>query len=240
LAAQNISGRVVIYGRVEDGATREPVAGALVFTVDSTTTVVADSLGTFAIPLGPGGPLAVYAEQLGYLSQRFDLDASAPSRLVVLRLEPAPFELETLTVTAEADLARLIRGVESRANAYGFGSVVSLDRTRLERYGNGATVLDVIRTRAPRITECYDGSGGLCTRSRWVSFQSAYPQAQVLVCVDELRSLSPMNELSNLSIESIARVEIFGRSSVRVYTIDWMLRQARIGHTNVVPLWMGC
>lgn len=239
-AAQSISGRVVVYGRVVDASTGDPVAGALVFSVDSTTTVLADSLGAFAIPLGAAGPLAVYAQQFGYLSQRFDLEAFAPSRLMVLRLEPAPFELEELTVTAEAALARLVRGVEARANAYGFGPVASLDRTRLERYGGGATVLDVIRTRAPRITECYDGTNGLCTRSRWVSFRSAYPQVQVEVCVDELRSFSPLNELSNLSIESIARVEIFGRSSVRVYTTAWMLRQARRGHTNVLPLWMGC
>jgi hypothetical protein len=56
---------------------------------------------------------------------------------------------------------------------------------------------------------------------------------RVNICVDERQSLSPVLELSNLSLESVAAVEIFGRTTVRVYTIDWMLYRARSGHTTV-------
>lgn len=237
-SAQDISGRVVVYGRVEDAASRVPIGGVLLLASDSSTAVFSDSLGAFAIPLPASGPHAIFAEQLGYIAQRFDVQVD-PSQLVVLLLEPAPVLLEGLTVTAEAALAQLTRNIESRARASA-GAVVSLDHTSLERYGRAASVYDVIRARAPRITECYDDSTQLCTWSRSVTFRSPYPRIRVSICVDERRSLAPVLELSNLSIESVASVEIFGRNTVRVYTAQWMLLSARNGHTTVLPEWMGC
>jgi hypothetical protein len=237
--AQDISGRVVIYGRVEDASSRAPIEGVHILAVDSSAAVLSDSLGEFAIPLPAAGPYAVFAEQMGYLSQRFDLEAVSSSRRTVLILQPDPVELEALTVTAEAALGRLTRNIEGRARASA-GAVTSLDRSRLERYGTSATVYDVLRSRAPRITECYDDPSELCTWSRSVTFRSAYPRVRVQVCVDERRSLSPVDELSTLSTEFVAKMEIFGRNTVYVYTIDWMLDRARSGNTTVYPEWMGC
>jgi hypothetical protein len=234
VSAQDIGGRVVVYGRVEDASSRMPIEGVQILAVDSSAVASTDSLGEFAIALPAAGPYAVYAEQLGYLVQRFDLEAQRPARMMVLRMEPAPLELEALTVTAEAALTRLSRNIDARARASA-SAVVSLDRTRLERYGRAATVYDVIRTRAPRITECWDDSTEFCTWSRSVTFRSAYPRVRVNICVDERQSLAPVLELSNLSLESVASVEIFGRTTVRVYTIDWMLYRARSGHTTVFP-----
>jgi hypothetical protein len=215
------------------------VAGALVASTDSSVTVYADSLGNFVIPLPRAGPHGVRAEQFGYVSEQFDLDALARNRMQVLRLEPAPFELEEITAEAEANIARLVRNVGSRRNAAAV-AVASLDREGLDRFGRGATVYDVIRRRASRITECWDNVSDFCTWSRSLSFRSAYPRVRVGVCVDEIRSMAPVPELSNMSIESVALVEIFGRNEVRVYTTSWMLHQARAGRTNVLPLWMGC
>lgn len=239
VSAQDISGRVVVYGRVEDASSRAPIGGVRLLASDSSIAVVSDSLGSFAIPLPAHGPHAIFAEQFGYVSQRFDVQVALPSQIMVLLLQPAPMVLEGLTVTAEAALERLTRNIESRARASA-GPVASLDHTRLERYGVAATVYDAVRARAPRITECWDDSSALCTWSRSVTFRSPYPRVRVSVCVDERRSLSPVSELSNLSIESVALVEIFGRNTVRVYTVGWMLQRARIGHTSVYPEWMGC
>jgi hypothetical protein len=210
-----------------------------ILVADSSAVVFSDSLGEFAIALPTAGPHAVFAEQLGYLPQRFDLETVSSSRRTILILQPDPVELEGLTVTAEAALGRLTRNIEGRARASA-DAVTSLDRTRLERYGTAATVYDVIRTRAPRITECYDDPSELCTWSRSVTFRSVYPRVRVQVCVDERPSLSPVNELSNLSTEFVAKVDIFGRNTIYVYTIDWMLDRARSGYTTVYPEWMGC
>jgi len=72
---------VVINGRVEDAATRTPVAGALVFTSDSVPPVATDSLGAFAVLSPRGQPLSVQVETFGYRFQRFDFEASAADRM---------------------------------------------------------------------------------------------------------------------------------------------------------------
>ena len=45
VTAQTVGDSVVIFGRVEDAVSREPVEGALVVSGDSATAVFADSLG---------------------------------------------------------------------------------------------------------------------------------------------------------------------------------------------------
>jgi hypothetical protein len=238
VAAQDIGGRVVFYGRVEDATSELPIAGARLLAADSSITVLTDSVGEFAVPLFANGPHTVYVDQIAYLGEQFDLDAASVSRFLVLRLKPQPFELEELTVVAEAALSRLVRNIDSRARAYPH-AMTSLDRTGLERFGS-APVFEVIRARAPSMRPCSRNSTHLCVPGRFVSFRNPNPQAGVLVCVDEQPSYFPIPELSNMSLESVALVEIFGRQAIRVYTVAWMLRQAERGRTNVFPEWMAC
>ena len=132
---------VVIHGRVEDAVSREPVPGARVFPPDSSSVVFTDSLGTFYIPVPAERPLAIQVERRGYLSDRFDVEEDAPSRISILLLEPSPIELAGITVVDEAALTVLVERLEERRNAYPF-AMSAFDRARLERFAPMGTVLD--------------------------------------------------------------------------------------------------
>jgi hypothetical protein len=240
LAAQDISGRIVVYGRVQDFASQAPLASARVTAADSSATVFTDSLGNFAIPLARGGRFSVYAEQFGYLVQRFDLDSAAVSRVNVLALEPAPFEIEAIDVEAEAAITRLTRNMRSR-RAAASSTVRAWDRTWLDRFGpTGGSVLDLVLSRVPRIGECANEASQLCVPTRFVTFRDPYPQQQILVCINERRSLAPMSDLGNMPVDGVALVEVYGRAHIRVYTPLWLTSRAQMRHTFVDPLWMGC
>jgi hypothetical protein len=236
--AQDISGRIVFRGRVEDGSTGARIGGARLLAADSSVVVLADSLGEFAFPLAVGSPHVIYVDQIGYVSERFELEPDLAERFSVFRLQPQPFELEELSVVAEAALGRLVRNIDQRARAYPH-QLTSLDKTRLERL-EPATVYDVVRIRAPWMIECSRAATELCVRGRFVTFRNPRPMATVLVCVDEQRSYFPVPELSNMSVENVAIVEIYGREAIRVYTQRWLLRQAERGRTSVYPEWMEC
>lgn len=63
LAAPAGAQSVVIHGRVVDGEWRTPLAGVRVFSSDSSTVVLTDSLGEFAILVRRDGPFTVRAER---------------------------------------------------------------------------------------------------------------------------------------------------------------------------------
>ena len=232
---------VVIHGRVEDAVSREPVPGARVFPPDSFSVVFTNSLGTFYIPVPAERPLAIQVERLGYLSDRFDLEEDAPSRISILLLEPSPIELAGITVVDEAALTVLVERLEERRNAYPF-AMSAFDRARLERFAPMGTVLDFVRTRKPLIRGCYTQPAEMCVPGRGRTFRNLCPENRVLVCVDGFRSLSPFGELGNLPIQSVALIELYGSrgDQVRVYTVQWMLSRVRNGRTRVTPLHWGC
>lgn len=239
VAGQDFDRRPVLHGRVEDAASREPIVGARVFLADSSSVAYSDSLGTFGIPVPESGPFTLWAEQFGYLSQRFDLGEDAPSQLSVLRLEPAPIEIEGITAEAEAALTRLVRGMKSRRYA-AKGSVTAVDRADLERYAP-ATLLELIRARWPTIRRCASDDTQLCVPGRGRTMNNPSPEGRVLICVDAWTSLFPVIELDAVPVQSAGLVEIYrGEHQVRVYTPDWLLSRAETGRTHVLPLWMGC
>src|SRR5690606_4490563 len=98
----------VVYGRVEDASTREPVAGARVFAPDSSSAVLTDSLGVFGIQIDPADPLAVNVERYGYVAQHFDLPAEAASSLNILLIEPQPVVLSGVNVVAETAIEKVL------------------------------------------------------------------------------------------------------------------------------------
>jgi hypothetical protein len=241
LDAQDISGRVVLYGRAVDSATRQPIQGARLVAADSSWSTLSDADGSFTLPLPPGNVLTVVAEAFGYRPQRFDLAASAASRLAVLLLEPTPVEIEGITVVEEAAVITLQRNLRQRRNAYPH-AMVALDRTVLDRFP-AASAYDVIRTRVPRVMSCRHDPSQICVPGRARTFDNPEPELMVAVCVDGWRSISSIAELETLSIESVALVEIYlggPGAQVRVYTARWMVTQAAAERTHVLPLFMGC
>ena len=222
---------VAIRGRVEDASTREPLAGVRIFAADSSSAVLTDSLGTFTIVLPAQEPLVVRAERLGYFAEQFEIDDAA-SGLSVLLLEPAPIQLEGITVADEDAVTRLVLNLASRRNSYP-GAMQAFDRGRLER--ELGSVLDFVMIRKPWIRPCQNDSLKMCIRGRGATFANPNPQSRVLVCVDEVESPAPFIDLEALPIHAVALVEVYDRQ-VRIYTPEWLLWRARNGRTTLFPI----
>lgn len=233
---------VVIQGRVEDAVWRQPLAGVRVFSTDSSTAVLTDSLGAFAISMREDRPFTLRAERLGYLSDHYDIGPEAPFRTVVLLLHPAPVELEGVTAVGEAAVTRVLRDLEARRNAY-FGPVSAVDRAELERLGRFGTAWDFVRDRVLHLYECDDALSGLCVRNRgYLALRGGPREIPLRVCIDGRESWGAAVELNSLDIRSIALVEIYshGRGGIRVYTAGYLSTSAARSSNIATPLAFGC
>lgn len=232
----------VLHGRVEDALTREPLGNVRLFAADSSFAVLTDSLGAFVLPLGPEAPLAILAERLGYLAQRFDLPPDAPTRLSVLLLEPTAIQLEAITIEEEAAIETLVRRLENRRNAFGDGAVFAFGRARLDQLDPIGSAWDFVRQQRPVFRQCPPplSPNAICVPGRGRTMSSPSPYNTVSVCIDRWLALSPIADLASLDVGGISLVEIYGRDQIRVYTAEYLLSRARRGDTNVTPLWMGC
>lgn len=231
----------VLYGRVEDALTREPLGNVRLFAADSSSAVLTDSLGAFALPLGPNAPLAILAERLGYLTQRFDLPQEATLRESVLLLEPTAIQLEAITIEEEAAIETLVRRLENRRNAFAEGAVFAFDRARLDQLNPIGSAWDFVRQQRPVFRECPPPRvNSICVPGRGRTVSSPSPYNTVTVCIDRWLALAPIADLSSLDIQGISLVELYGREEIRLYTAEYLLSRARRGDTNVTPLRMGC
>lgn len=240
LQAQDLAGRIVIYGRVEDADSRDPVEGARVLSPDSSSVVYTDSLGSFAVLLPAGGPFVVEVARLGYLSQRFALDEDAPSRLSVLLLEPAPIAIEGITVEVQSELSELVQNLERRRNAYAH-AMSAFDRADLDRLASVGSIADFVHRRVPRLRPCSSDPFHMCGPGR-PNFRGPHPRVPVTICLNG--RVAFFEELEALPSDLVVLVEIYGGGMrpkrVSVYTRRWMISSARKGRTNVTPYIMGC
>lgn len=243
---------VVLFGRVEDAVSGEPVAGAVVISADSTAAVLADSAGEFVLPLSRAESYVLLVEQLGYAPTTFELSESAPSRISVLAVQPAPLALEGVTVVGESDLEALVRRLDERRTSYS-GPVRSFDRERVRRFG-ADDALDLVLRGEPRLRLCHDGDS-LCRRTRGGTFSvEPFSYEEFLVCIDEVYSFAPVSDLSSISIEDVAMADFYGPQAfgtstsprltptvgqVRIYTRQWMAMQAGRPRA-MMPVEFGC
>lgn len=232
---------VVVAGRVEDAVTRQPIAGVRIFPVDSSTVVYSDSVGEFILPIPAHSPLALEADQIGYLAQRFDLSPDAVGKRSVLLLEPEPLVLSGVNVVADDAVTELLTELRRRRNFYD-GSIQVLDRPALSRIMPVGSAWDLVRQRVPRLFECSEGLSGICLPGRTRTFEDPDPKIPVLVCVDGWRSFGAIGELENLPIQSVSMVELYsrGRGGIRVYTAPYLAHAARTNRFIATPLRFGC
>ena len=88
-----------ISGRVTNAFTHQPVGGAVVSVVGTTTTAVTHDDGTFAIT-APEGPVTLLARLIGY--QRRRVPVPAEQSMVEIALEADVFNLDAVVVTGQA------------------------------------------------------------------------------------------------------------------------------------------
>lgn len=219
-----------VQGRVEDASTGEPIQGARVFHAeDPAIAAVTDAVGRFTLQFSSTDSLDVYVERLGYLAQHYKLPSEATTRLTILLLEPHVLELDGLTAVGEPAIDLLLEDFARRRNANP-GAV--LDRMWLDRFARGyGTVWDLVRSRVPRVSLCPWDSGQLCVPGRVRTFRNPFPLHPLMVCVDGVRSLSSKEDLENLPVQTVALIELHGRSGVKVYTPGWVVSRARYGMT---------
>ena len=98
LGSAEASAQVTIDGRVVAASTAAPVSGATVMLVGQVT-VTSDSRGAFRLSSVPPGRYSLRVAALGYTDQELTLVALRDTSIVV-ELDPAPIQLDTLAVTA--------------------------------------------------------------------------------------------------------------------------------------------
>lgn len=256
---------VVIHGRVEDASSLEPIEGALVLSADSTSLAITDSLGVFALPLSPGAPLVVTADHIAYEPDVFELPASAPSQISILRLEPGPVPIEGFSVVEESALIALVDRMGLRRRAYP-GTVRAYDRERVARTG-AADAAELVLREAPGVADCrsflsrFPPSNKLCRDPQGRASFAGPPATirpgeraggfELMVCVDGARSSSHFIDLGSIPIEQVATFEFywpqtwgptefsFRAGQVRIYTRQWMSRTAARPRV-LMPALIGC
>lgn len=231
--------RPVVVGRVADASTRVPLVGARVIAMDSTA-VFTDSLGNFAIPIPPDAPIELVVAQFGYHTDLFELGTDAPGRISVLLLDPAPIELEGITVIDDTAIERVFRELERRRNIYP-GAVAAYDAERLRSLASTGTAWDFVRVRAPGLFQCSLGRSGLCVRGRSPTLANPDPQVPVVVCIDGWATWAAASELATLDMRIVSLIEIFsrGRGGIRVYTGRYLASVATIGDIST-PFGLAC
>ena len=65
--------------------------------------------------------------------------------------------------------------------------------------------------------------------------ESFGPVRTLTVCVDGWRSTAPILELSSIDIRSVALIELYDISGIKLYTDGWMEARAAAGRVSVFP-----
>jgi hypothetical protein len=115
VAAQDAMTNALLRGTVVDHLSATPIDGAAVhlLSVDGRTlrTVMSDSLGRFALPLGELREFRISSERIGYrtMQSRTIVLGAQPWEPLQLRLPPSALPLPAITVTSEAGLSPIRR-----------------------------------------------------------------------------------------------------------------------------------
>jgi hypothetical protein len=233
--------QTVVYGRVEDAQTRQPVEGVRVFSGDSTSVTYSDSTGFFAVVFKAGMPLTLHTERLGYLYQQFDLPAEASARLNVVLIEQAPIEIEGIDVVTEQKITILLKNMERHRKAYPY-AMNSFDQAWLQRFAPNGTPYEVVHSRLPFLAPCDDDPFRACGPGRGVSsFNGRRSVRQYIICIDGWEmGLSDLGSIPNDHVAQLTILKggpVLVPGMIQVYTVDYMFYMARNGRTD--PAQMG-
>ena len=211
-----------IVGQVldDDGL---PVPLAIVGLTESDRAVMTDSVGRFALPVGPRSQYRVTAEQLGYVSEEVVIPAGDIERPVVISMLKDPVALAGLEVTVDR--------FERRRRFYA-GTVHVVGQQDLARFVAG-TARDVIRNNSPFVRTCSDNPYQDCVLRRG-------QLSPMTVCLDERPVFGGSDELELYAPQELYMVELYdwGRSA-RVYT-RWFVERMTHAPRNLPPHEFGC
>lgn len=201
---------VSVSGRVVDAATGRPLAGVRIHVESPDRRTVTDSTGAFTLAQLEPGLYAAMVRHMGYAERREDLIAAAGQEPVTIRLSADPVLLEALTVQ--------VNRFDRRRNALPF-RVQTIRRREFEN-AFGSNARETILQRVG-LVPC-GGADRDCVRVRGRN-------ARVNLVIDERPAVAGMAELELMDPIEIYMVESYGGGAqIRVYTVDFMERAARM------------
>jgi len=216
-------GRVRIRGRVLDGVTRTPVAGAFVSRSYSDTGVLTDSLGLFTLELLTDFSYPITVENLGYRTLDVVLNPTAPEEFTTVLLPPDPLAIQGLSV--------LVDRFARRRRTY-VGPVRVVDHDRLLN-GPSQSALELVTRSVPFGRPCRTSFDELCTVRRG-------REQVVQICIDERPAFAGARELESYDAKELYMVEVYGwGSEIRVYS-RWYVDRMLSGGRTLKPLSFGC
>lgn len=222
VAAQDDRPETVLRGQVMD-VDGMPLPLALVGLSRSNEAVMTDSLGRFALPVGPAVGYRLAVEQLGYHDTEVWVEAEDADLPLMIVLRRDPIALEGLQVTVDR--------FERRRNFYS-GIVRVVDQKDLA-FTAATSAYDIVRRNAPMMRPCSGSIWRDCVMRRG-------QLTEMLICVDERRAYGGRDELELYQPEELYMVEVydFGRA-VRLYT-RWYVDKVMKNPRPVVPVEFGC
>jgi hypothetical protein len=208
-----VAGPVSVWGVVLDAGSGAGIPNTSVWLRNSNRQGVADVGGSFRLTRVPEGDDLLLVSKLGYVPQYIPVRAEESADPVEVRLEPDSVVLKGLVVVAQ--------NLKSRRNAYPT-IVREYRQDRIVRSGSG-DVATFLKTWASfTIIPCERAlPGDQCTIGR-----QGRP-GRIRVVIDELPAPAGMDILNTYPPHEIYSVEIFGRSTVRLYTNRYMEGAAR-------------
>ena len=217
-------GQFTVRGKVWDRAAFAPIAGALVMR-DGTDRVLAvtSATGEFVLRL-PAGPHRLRVMALGFASGTLEVTAAPDALPVAIALDADPVMLEQLVVLGDR--------FEVRRKAVGVSSMVIGDTELQMTSSRHLAELVGRHVRSGPAIDCqartlhYGEQGLACQMGRLRS----PAVSRTRVYIDEVPIVGGLETLQTLNPKEIARVEIFeGGKQVRVYSVQFMERAARLG-----------
>lgn len=210
---------VTLKGRVIDISTGQPLPEAAIEVRNLRQRVHADQHGEFAISV-PRGAHLVRFMGMGYDTINEVWTAAQDDAGLVVELTPKPLLLEAISVQSRILERRLERlPIQTRA----------FSKAEIRNFGHSGTIdfLDLYAGLRPIVC---DGGGVGCAGVRG-------RVQNVTVVIDELPSISGLDELRGIPLQEIHRMEVLeGGSHVRVYTKHFVLRMAQRGGRALRPI----
>jgi hypothetical protein len=220
VAAQDAAPAILVGGRVVDALSGAPVEGAVVELRDVRRKAAADSTGAFALRAVAPGMHHWVISRLGYAAWEEDMEVADGDEFTV-RLLPRPEVLEGITaIASRLQLRRQSAGVMVRA----------LDRDQI-KLAAAPDMAALVRDRL--------GVSGVPCPGAVAEPSCAWVRGELIpvaVYIDERRSTSGLEELTNYLPQEIYSVESFyGGAMIRVITDTYAARLAR-GEVSLMPL----
>lgn len=213
-----------VRGKVWDRGAFAPITGALVMREGSDRVVaVTNASGEFTVRL-PAGTHALRVMALGFASGTLQVTAAADAQQVAIALDADPLMLEQLVVLADR--------FEVRRKAVGVSSMVINDNELQMTSSRHLAEMVGRHVRSGPAIDCgartlhYGSQGLACQMGRL----RAPAVSRTRVYMDEVPLVGGLEVLQTVNPKEIARVEIFeGGKQVRVYSVQFMERAARMG-----------